>query len=215
MKTLFKTILILSAITLAGCSKSEDIDRTSPLETVNPTIYNACLKDTEGYWDTNKDGILQQNEANKITWLNIVGDSPTQTCTLEGLDEYLPNLEALKCYIKITSPIELSLKKLTLLDLTTGIISVSLSKCPNLTNISLFGSYVTLSISGCTKLKYLESHSTKMETLDISNNKNIIQLSCVSGTYPHVFKTLYVWKNFNSKSLEYFNIEPEATIIRK
>ena len=139
-----------------------------------------------GKFDKNKDGIISEREALKVTEIILKGESyPPQTVylevySLEGI-QYFPNLKYLDCYITYIKSLDLS-KNTALTELycyDNSLTSLDITGCTSLTTLSCRDNKLTsLDLSNNTALTYLSCSDNKLTSLDLSNNTALTRLKC-------------------------------------
>lgn len=89
---------------------------------------------------------------------------------------------------------------------------LDLENLPNLRCVKIGGSPMaeefpleTLNITNCPKLEILDIHQTKLTNIDISELKNLYELTC----YKSSISTIWVWEGFDSSTFDEWSV-PEG-----
>ncbi|PDS21747.1 hypothetical protein B0A77_15180, partial [Flavobacterium branchiophilum] len=142
MKKIYTTLVLLCAVAFANGQIVSIPDINFKLKLLSASTTNQIAKDLNGNWtviDTNGDNLIQQSEANNISYLNITrSESSPSINSIQGILGF-NNLEELNL-------IDISLTSLNLSSLT----NLEILKYENYFGLNNFNSF---NVSGCTNLK--------------------------------------------------------------
>ena len=168
----------------SGNDNNDDFPEDMELMFPDP-IFRAYVMDM---FDTDKDGRISKEEAEKVTYINVNGYA-----AVKGYAEEIASLEGVQYFTNLTRLV-CDNNKLTELDLTHNTALTELSCSYNqLTTLNVIGCSAlyylwcennqleTLNVSGCPALTVLVCYSNKLTELDVTQNSALEYLSCYTN----------------------------------
>ena len=221
-------MLPLVALSFASCEKDngkgEELSGDDIIQFEDPNFLKALLTvqeirvldpdniaaDIDGYVpytvdvDTNRDGQISVNEAEKVCALDLsIYGTGGETFNVSKIPEikYFTSLEYLSCYENQLTILDLrgcpALETLWCED--NQLTSINLSKNSALIHFTCYNNKLTsLDLSGCPELTSLECDGNQLTSLDLSNNPALTHLYC----YDNQLETLDVSNNIVLKTLK-------------
>lgn len=195
MKNLFYCLaaFLLFVLPGAGCAQDVPIDEAH----FPDPVFREYLR--SGVYDNDKDGVLSQEECDRINFLNM---NFWYIANLEGIG-YFRNLQSLECvhtdlthldlskntnlvslYCSNTYLQSLDLSKNAKLEIlhcgdNPGLTELVLGELPGLTELECQNTPLSsLDISQCLNLQTLNCNNTQLEFLDLSRNTALVNLYC-------------------------------------